>query len=235
MDGSNVSKMSLHQKLEEIRKLVEVIQKDQDGYGYKYTSISEILAKLKAGMDTYHVSLVPEFDRSGERLIQPFTYKSYSKGVEKEVTEFFMYADVKYTWINNDNPAETIVVPWTITGSQADPSQATGSALTYSLRYFLTQYFQIATPEDDPDNWRSKKKEAEDSENIDAAKVIIAEFDKTVRTYLESNKDKAVEVKEFISNYVDDSNYFAIKDPALALKLKKDFDDKYINVTEAEQ
>lgn len=57
--------------------------------------------------------------------------------------------------MNDDNPEERIEVPWFIAGSQADPAQAVGSGLTYGLRQFLMQSFQIATLDgEDPDDWR---------------------------------------------------------------------------------
>lgn len=37
--------MNIYQKLARIRKQVEVIQKNKSGYGYKYVSEDEILAK----------------------------------------------------------------------------------------------------------------------------------------------------------------------------------------------
>ena len=38
--------MNIYQKLARIRKQVEVIQKNKSGYGYKYVSEDEILAKI---------------------------------------------------------------------------------------------------------------------------------------------------------------------------------------------
>lgn len=39
--------MNIYQKLARIRKQVEVIQKNKSGYGYKYVSEDEILAKSR--------------------------------------------------------------------------------------------------------------------------------------------------------------------------------------------
>ncbi len=38
--------MNIYQKLAKIRKQVEVIQRNKSGYGYKYVSEDEILAKM---------------------------------------------------------------------------------------------------------------------------------------------------------------------------------------------
>lgn len=45
--------MNIYQKLARIRKQVEVIQKNKSGYGYKYVSEDEILAKISVFMDKY--------------------------------------------------------------------------------------------------------------------------------------------------------------------------------------
>ena len=51
--------MNIYQKLARIRKQVEVIQKNKSGYGYKYVSEDEILAKISVFMDKYGLSLIP--------------------------------------------------------------------------------------------------------------------------------------------------------------------------------
>ena len=50
-----IEQMSIYQKLAGIRKMVEVIRKNKSGYNYKYVSEDEILARVTAGMDKYHV------------------------------------------------------------------------------------------------------------------------------------------------------------------------------------
>lgn len=51
--------MNIYQRLAKIRKQVEVIQRNKSGYGYKYVSEDEILAKISGFMDKYHLSLIP--------------------------------------------------------------------------------------------------------------------------------------------------------------------------------
>lgn len=50
---------NIYQKLAKVRKQVEVIRKNKSGYGYKYVTEDEILAKISVFMDKYHLSLVP--------------------------------------------------------------------------------------------------------------------------------------------------------------------------------
>lgn len=56
---------------------------------------------------------------------------------------------------------------------------------------------------------------------------IIQSFDETVKHFLESNKDKAEDVKKFVSKYAKGGNYFAITESALAGKLLADFKETF--------
>lgn len=122
--------------------------------------------------------------------------------------EVIVSAEMTYTWINNDDPNETIEVSWMLVGQQGDASQSFGSALTYSYRYFLLKYFGVATVEDDPDNWRSRQEEAEAEQGLLVTKEIIEEFDKLFREYLESNTGKKGDVLAFASQYASDGKGF---------------------------
>ena len=66
--------LNLYQKLAKIRKQVEVVQKNKSGYGYKYVTDDELLAKITVGMDKYGVSLVPNIV-PGTLKVEPYTYK----------------------------------------------------------------------------------------------------------------------------------------------------------------
>lgn len=224
-------KLNIYQKLAKIRKQTEVIQKNKSGYGYKYVSIEEILSHVTAGMNKYGVSLIPRHEPGA--TVETYTYskikvaKGGTERYEEPITEFLVKIPVTYTWINNDDPNDRLEVPWFISGSQSDPSQAMGSAMTYGLRYFLTGFFQIATPEDDPDEWRSKQKEVEESEDRAIAAKIIEEFDKKVRAYLAEHKDKAADVKALVTRFVKSGDYTKITEPVLAEKLFEEFNKNF--------
>jgi hypothetical protein len=137
-------------------------------------------------------------------------------------------ADMVFKWVNDDDPTDFIDVPWFVTGSQGDPSQALGSGLTYCTRYFLTNFFQIAQADSDVDTYRSKQKAAEASEDKAIAEEIISQFDVLLKQYLADNQDKTEDVKKFITRFAKNANYLAIKEPALASKLLDDFRNTYI-------
>lgn len=223
--------LNLYQKLAKIRKQVEVVQKNKSGYGYKYVTDDELLAKITAGMDKYGVSLKPDIV-PGTLRVEPYTYKKTKRDkngtYEEIVNEFIDVADMVYTWVNNENPTEEIRVNWVMVGQQSDASQCLGSGLTYSMRYFLLKYFNVATPDDDPDNWRSKQKAAEAAEDKAIAEQIINTVDIVIKSFLAENPKRGEEVKKLVSKYVKGGNYFNITESALATKLLEDFDATFV-------
>lgn len=128
--------MNIYQKLVEVRKSIDGFTKDASGYGYKYVSGSQVLSKMKAVMDAQGVILETH-------LIAPVVVTS---GKGSLVT-----SPMKMIWVNAEKPEDKIIIDWFMAGEQKDPSQALGSGLTYSERYFLLKFFGISTDEDDPD------------------------------------------------------------------------------------
>lgn len=220
-------KLNLVQKLAKIREMSDAVARSKSGYGYKYADITEILAKVTTGMKKYHVSLIPEIV-PGTFVVESIRNEKTKKAKDgtpfvEVSTEAQVNAQMLFKWINDDDINEMIIVPWHLVGAQSDPSQAMGSALTYCTRYFLIEYFQIATPENDVDAYRSKQKEAEEQEEKALVEALVGEIDTAVRTYLENNSDKGDEVKDFIGRYVKGSNYTKIKDSNTASKLLTEF------------
>ena len=226
--------LNIYQKLAKIRKQVEVVQKNKSGYGYKYVTDDELLAKITVGMDRYGVSLIPNIV-AGTLRVEPYAYKKTKREkqngtfvtYEETVNEFTAVADMEYVWVNNDNPEETIAVKWSMVGQQYDASQCLGSGLTYSMRYFLLKYFNVATPDDDPDNWRSKQRATEAAEDKALAEQIITVLDNQVKAFLAENPKKAEDVKKMLSKYVKGGNYFVITESALATKALEDFQNTF--------
>lgn len=223
--------LNIYQKLAKIRKQVEVIQRNKKGYGYTYVSEDEILAKISGFMDKYSLSLIPSVIHSSA-VVTPYhtkKTKSTNKGeiYEENVNEVLVSADMVFTWVNNESPDERVDVPWILVGHQSDGSQSFGSGLSYAMRYFLLKFFNIATPDDDPDKWRSKQKAAGAAEDKMIAEEIIASFDTMVKEFLASNQDKTEEVKKFVAKYVKGGNYFAITESVLASKLLADFKETF--------
>lgn len=225
-------KMNLTQKLAKIRAMSDVVSKEKRGYNYSYADITTILANITSGMKKYGVSLipsiVPETASVEQNVVVNTKFDKTGKAYDQTATEMLVKADMVFKWVNDDDPTDFIDVPWFVTGSQGDPSQALGSGLTYCTRYFLTNFFQIAQADSDVDTYRSKQKAAEASEDKAIAEEIIGQFDVLLKQYLADNQDKTEEVKKFITRFAKNANYLAIKEPALASKLLDDFRNTYI-------
>ena len=224
--------LNLIQKLAKIRAMSDAVAKSKRGYNYSYEDITEILANVTAGMKRYGVSLIPTVtpgtSQVSQNVIRKTKVDKTGKPYETVTTEMLYSADMLFRWVNDEHPEETIEVPWFVTGSQEDPSQAFGSGLTYCTRYFLTSYFQIARADSDVDAYRSKQQAAAAAEDKALCEEIISSFDAILREFLAGNPDKADETKKFISRYAKNANYLSIKEPTLAAKLKEDFENTYL-------
>lgn len=226
------TKLNLVQKLAKIRAISDVVTKEKRGYNYNYADITTILAKITAGMKKYEVSLIPSIVPGtfevAQQVVVNTKFDKTGKAYDNTTTEMLVKADMIFEWVNDEDPSDIIEVPWVVTGSQSDPSQALGSGLTYCTRYFLCNYFQIAQPDSDVDTYRSKQKAAEISEDRAIAEAIIEQFDISLKQFLADEPDKKDEIKKFISKYAKNANYLVIKEPALASKLLEDFSKTYL-------
>ena len=73
--------------------MCEVFKKNKSGYGYKYTSIDELLANIKAAMKKYNLILVPSM--TDLFSIEPYSYvkqRATKTGdrYDETINEFFV-------------------------------------------------------------------------------------------------------------------------------------------------
>ena len=167
-----------------------VLQKTKSGYNYKYVPEEEIQAKVTACMQKYGVMLYHSIVQ-GTLRVQPYTYEKYDAKLKanKTVNEFVVTADSVYKWVNAETPGEYIEVPWALVGQMEDASQAFGAAETYCNRYFLMKSLQLATSEADPDEYRSKQKEAEGYDQEKEQKAAAEELAKAVKEILDKGSE----------------------------------------------
>lgn len=230
--------LNLHQKLLKIANMAGVLQKNKSGFNYTYTTEDEIQAKITAGMQKYGVNLYPSIEQ-GSLTVTPYSYKKVkSKKVDGKIVEYevpvnevIVSAEVIYTWVNAENPDEKIENRWAYIGQMEDASQAFGSGATYGNRYYLLKALQLATTEDDPDDYRSKQKAAEKFEEEQLLKEQaekLAEVVKKVRdmgTKLISAKiDKSV-VRDVVGKHNNGNpNASSITDIAIGEAILKEFE-----------
>ncbi len=179
--------LTLHQKILKIADMAGVLQKSKSGYSYKYVPEEDIQAKVTAGLQKYGImlynSIVP-----GTIKVLPFSYEKYDPKLKanKPVNEVIVSADMTYTWVNAENPEERVETTWAFVGQMEDAAQAMGAGLTYANRYYLMKQLQLATTESDPDNYRSKQKEAENYEEEAAAKEAAEQLAKKIKEVVDA-------------------------------------------------
>jgi hypothetical protein len=161
--------MNIHQKLIEVRKSAPYLQKANKGAQYNYVSSSQTLSALKDKMDELGLLLVPRV--IGKEVRE----NTNSKGAQVYFTELLM----EYTWINAEDPNETITCPWYGQGVDIAGEKGVGKALTYAEKYFMLKFFNIPTDKDDPDAHQKKQEDngADSGKQLEAYDKIIAGID----------------------------------------------------------
>ena len=197
-------KMKLLQKIAEIRKELDYLQKDTKGFNYKYVAGVTILGKIHDRMNELGMLLYPEIT---EQSVEPISI--LTKTGQK--TEMLVKSLGSYVWIDIET-GDTLKVPWSFTGQQADASQAFGSGLTYAERYFLMKFFNVPTDEADPDKIRSsqqqKEKESEELSLEDLKKKVKNGF--KFLNYSESN-EKLMREEYLGENPIDEDYKILLK------------------------
>ena len=146
----------------------DIIKKNQEGYGYKYTDIAEI-----------------------HRYLEENGMKYYQ---EIETTDGVDYI-LTYRYINGEwekAPKRGCrVVQATLSGIK-NPAQEQGSALTYARRYSLLMAFGLATEDDDGASLTQKKDEITTKEQAEKYVINFGQHKgKTIKEIVETQKDYA--------------------------------------------
>jgi hypothetical protein len=229
--------MNIHQKILKIADAAGILQKTKEGYGYKYVPEEEIQAKVTGSMQELGVMLYCEIV-PGTLKVTPHFYEKVKyvrpkdgKGeAERQVTpvnEVIVSADVVYTWVNAEKPEEKVVVPWVFVGQMDDASQAFGAAATYCNRYMLMKSLQLATTEADPDQYRSKQREAaghEEKKEADKVKEAVDALVEKGKELIAAGFTNA-QIKETIGKHNDgNQNARSIKAIETCALIMKDFE-----------
>lgn len=138
------NKPTIAERLLQVRRTVCYLQKENQGYQYKYVSSGQVLGSLHDAINNAGLVLVPQIK---------------NKTIEREKSgngKFVITLEMEYCWIDCAS-GESLVVLWIATGADGDPSRALGKALTYGEKYFFLKFFNIPTDNDDPDSFQEKK------------------------------------------------------------------------------
>ena len=193
---------TLAQKLFEIKNEISIMQKNSEGHGYTFVDEESILLKVNDKMKQLGLRLIPNFVPNTMHT-EIVKYEN-AKGQPK--TDILVSSEMTFTWEDLETN-EKEVNNWFMVGQQADGSQAMGSGLTYSNRYFLLKYFNVATSKDDPDTIRSQMEKEDEQKKLSAVQTKIKKkMEKMIQKY--QTTEKVYELmgttkKEFIENYND--------------------------------
>ena len=156
--------MSIYEKILEVRKSVPYLKKETKGYNYKYVKGSQVLGALREKLDELGLLLRPEIiGATYQETKTPKAEKTETKTPKEEKTENLVKIEMLFTWYNVHKPEEKIECRWVSMG-QNEREKGIGSAITYAERYFLLKFFMIATDELDPDAYKEKYTQGEESE-----------------------------------------------------------------------
>ena len=148
-----------------------VLKKNKEGYGYKYTELSEIHNYL---------------EKNGMKYYQEIETNSIN-GQDYILT--YRYIDGKW----EEKPKRGCkIVDATLSGIK-NPAQEQGSALTYARRYSLLMAFGLATEDDDGASLtRPQKEEITTREQAEQYKIKFGKHaGKTIKEIVENEKDYA--------------------------------------------
>lgn len=139
---------TLISKLIELRKKVPYIKKEQKQY-MKFSVISSetVLTEFNTHMNNLNIYLKTEvLNKEIERQKIGVNEKT-----KKDVFSYLVTLDMKYTWINGDNPKEREEVTFSAIADDENSSYAYGQALTYAEKTFFMKEFNIPADDIDPD------------------------------------------------------------------------------------
>ena len=138
--------LNLLEKLLEIRKSVDYLQKASKGSQFSYTSSSQVLSAVRNAMNEHKVLLITTV--AGTNLI--------STPNRNDVLSHFTELALIMKWVDVET-GEELAIPWYGQGVDLAGEKGVGKALTYAEKYFILKQFNIPTDKDDPDAHQEKQ------------------------------------------------------------------------------
>lgn len=151
--------LNIYQKLLEVKKQVDYIQKKRLSPDLKYNAVSNsmVLAEINKELNTQGLLLKTSVVSKDIQRLE----RANSKG---GITyDFIATLDFEFTWVNVDNQEKDINL-FSCSGLNSDPAKAVGSCLTYAEKYFFLKFFNIATDDLDPDTFSNLYKSDEEKQ-----------------------------------------------------------------------
>lgn len=137
--------LTLLEKLLEVRKSVDYLQKSTKGGQFNYTSSSQVIAAVRQKMNELGILLVSNINES----------KVTSTPNRNQVLSHFTELTMTMSWVDVST-GDTLDIPWYGQGVDLAGEKGVGKALTYAEKYFILKQFNIPTDKDDPDAFQEK-------------------------------------------------------------------------------
>ncbi|GJM72960.1 hypothetical protein HMSSN036_51760 [Paenibacillus macerans] len=166
-------KLNIYQKLLEVRKAVSYLKKESQSSQYQYTGSAQVLASVREKINEQGLLLVPRINDKN-LLTETIEYTDGNK--PKKTTTYFTELSMTMTWVNTDNPSETIECPWYSQGVDVAGEKGVGKALTYGEKYFILKFFNIPTDKDDPDAFQQRFEQKASKEVLEKIKAAWAKL-----------------------------------------------------------
>ena len=145
-----------------------ILNKNTEGYGYKYTDIAEIHRYLEENNMKYYQEIETN-ETNGQDYIM--TYRFINGDWEEKPKRGCKVVDATLQGIKN-------------------PAQEQGSALTYARRYSLLMAFGLATDDDDGASLTISKEEITTKEQAEHYKLTFGKHKgKSIKQLVETEKD----------------------------------------------
>jgi hypothetical protein len=171
-----VSETTLVEKLIQLRKKVPYIKKEQKQYiKFSVVSSETVLTEFNTHMNELNIYLKTEVvNKTIER--QKIAVNEKTK---KDIFSYLVTLDMKYTWINGDNPSEREEVTFSAIADDENSSYAYGQALTYAEKTFFMKEFNIPADDVDPDVFQKEilKRIPASPEQIEAIHIQLGKLE----------------------------------------------------------
>jgi hypothetical protein len=154
-----MSELNLFQRINEVRKSINYVQKDKSvstgGGSYKAVTHDQVTAMVREHMVKHGI------------VSYPVLVESVSMPKEGDAKQFRYEATYDFVFVNADKPEDTLTIR--IQAHAMDNAdKAPGKALSYAKKYAILKMFEIETGEDeesryqqfDVDDWLFAIKEA---------------------------------------------------------------------------
>ena len=152
--------MNIYQKMIEVRKSCEFLQKGATGYKYKYVTESQVLFAVRKAFDEQGLFLQIGMENTDNTRLGVVVTVINAEDPADRIIETIYYDAGNVTTTETEGVNDRTGENYTKTVVDTDP-RITGSLLTYSLRYFLLKNLMIATDEADLDTVQKKSLSAQ--------------------------------------------------------------------------